>query len=75
MCLGIPGKILEIDDNTAVVEFGNVRRNIDTRLIEEPRMGEYVLVQAGFAINKIDEEEALRTLELISELAAQEGAD
>jgi hydrogenase expression/formation protein HypC len=68
MCLGIPGRIVEMSENRGVVEFGTVRRAIDLRLLDHPAIGEYVLVHAGFAINKIDEEEAQKTLDLIEEM-------
>ena len=69
MCLGIPGKIEELQDTLATVTFGSVKRQVDVRLLENVSVGEYVLVHAGFAINKISEHEAIETLELIRELA------
>jgi hydrogenase expression/formation protein HypC len=68
MCLGIPGKIVEMNGNRGIVEFGTVRRAIDLRLVDSLAVGDYVLVHAGFAINKIDEEEARKTLDLIAEM-------
>ncbi len=72
MCLGIPGKIIEIDDIHATVTFGSVKRQIDIRLVEGVKVGEYVLVHAGFAINKISKEDAEETLELIRQIAEQQ---
>lgn len=68
MCLGIPGKIEELKDTTATVSFGSVRRQIDVRLIENAAVGDYVLVHAGFVINKISQREAEETLDLIRQL-------
>ena len=77
MCLGIPGRIVEISDtnsNLAIVEVGGVRRPINISFItiegREPQsyVGEWVLVHVGFAMSRIDEDEAARTLELLHEL-------
>ena len=72
MCLGIPGKIESLDDTLATVTFGTVKRRVDVRLLENVSVGDYVLVHAGFAINKINEKEALETLDLIRELMSLE---
>ena len=68
MCLAVPAKIISINENTGRVEFGSVRRNIDLRLISEVQEGDYVLVHAGFAIEKLDKDEAEKTLQLFNEL-------
>jgi hydrogenase expression/formation protein HypC len=77
MCLGIPGRIVEITDPdtmTAVVEVGGVRRPINICFIiddgTQPSayLGEWVLVHVGFAMSRIDAAEAERTLELLTEL-------
>jgi hydrogenase expression/formation protein HypC len=73
MCLAVPVKIEEITGpNTAVGVMSGVRRTIDISLLENPQVGEYVLLHAGFAIERIDEAEARRTLELFRDIAAQE---
>ncbi len=69
MCLAIPGKVIQIEDNTAYVEFGSIKRKIDIRLLEDIKEGDYVLVHAGFAIEKVDEEEAVKTLKIFENLA------
>ncbi|MFO7929754.1 MAG: HypC/HybG/HupF family hydrogenase formation chaperone [Candidatus Humimicrobiaceae bacterium] len=61
MCLAIPAKILKIEDNTAKVENMGVTKEIDISLIPEAKVGDYVIVHAGFAIQIIDKEEALKT--------------
>ena len=69
MCLGIPAKILETGDGTAVVELGGVRREISVMLVDDVSAGEWVIVHAGFAIEKLSEEEAAQTLALFREIA------
>lgn len=68
MCLAVPMKIVSIDGDLGTVEIGGVGRKIGLTLIENPREGDYVLVHAGFAIQRIDEEEAKKTVELIDEV-------
>ena len=71
MCVGIPGKVVRIDGRMAAVEVGGATRDIALDLIEGVEVGDYVIAHAGFAIHKVDEEEALKTLELISQLACE----
>jgi hydrogenase expression/formation protein HypC len=73
MCLGIPGKVVKVEGARGEVLFGTVRRTVDVRLVEDVKVGEYVLVHAGFAISKIDPEEARKTLELIAEIQIANG--
>ena len=68
MCLGIPGEIVELDDDNphlAKVEITGVRRNINIGLLEDEHLvvGDWVLIHVGFAMSKIDEDEAARALE------------
>jgi hydrogenase expression/formation protein HypC len=70
MCLGVPAKILEISDGAAVVELGGVRREISVMLVDDVSVGGWVIVHAGFAIEKLSEEEAQQTLSLFREIAA-----
>ncbi|MDQ6773442.1 MAG: HypC/HybG/HupF family hydrogenase formation chaperone [Candidatus Dormibacteraeota bacterium] len=71
MCLGIPGKVVEMVDETrsiAKVEVAGVRRNVNIALLtgdERPEIGEYVLIHVGFALGKMDEREAFETLRLL----------
>jgi hydrogenase expression/formation protein HypC len=73
MCLAIPGKVISVDDlgltRTAKVEFGGITRTASLDLVPEAGVGDYVLVHVGFAISKIDEEEARKTLEDLQTLA------
>ena len=67
MCLAIPLKVLKvIDENTLAVESGNMELNISSMLIGKVLPGEYVLVHAGFAIQKMSEKDAVDTLSIIS---------
>ena len=68
MCLAIPAKIIERQDFMATVEISGVTRQVSLMLLPDARVGEFVLIHAGFAIQTIDEEEARRTLELLQEL-------
>jgi hydrogenase expression/formation protein HypC len=71
MCLAIPGKIIEIVDEEnqiAKVEVGGVRRNINTGMLDDTRVGDYVLIHVGFAMSKIDEHEAEETLRVLQEI-------
>jgi hydrogenase expression/formation protein HypC len=65
MCLGIPGKIIEIEKNAAKVDVGGIVRDISIDLCPDVSVGEYVLIHTGFAIQKVDEEEAKETLDLL----------
>jgi hydrogenase expression/formation protein HypC len=69
MCLGIPGKVVEIRDDGALrmarVDFGGVRKEACLAYLPEVVIGDYVIVHVGFAISQLDEEEALKTLELL----------
>jgi hydrogenase expression/formation protein HypC len=68
MCLGIPGQIVSITKNQlAEVDFSGVRREVSLMLCPEAQVGDYVLVHVGFAIQRLDEEEALETLKLFDE--------
>lgn len=69
MCLGVPAKILELKDSQiATVESEGVIKDISVAMIENPMIGDYVIVHVGFALNKIDEEEAQKTFALIEEM-------
>ncbi|MBN2305337.1 MAG: HypC/HybG/HupF family hydrogenase formation chaperone [Anaerolineae bacterium] len=74
MCLGIPGKITEIYEKDGLkmgkVDFGGVVREICLAYIPEAQIGNYTIVHVGFALNLIDEDEALKTLELLAEIGA-----
>lgn len=72
MCVAVPAKIIYIKDNLAEVEMAGVLRKIGLDLLPEAKIDDYVLVHAGFAIQLVDEEEALKTLELFREIMKHE---
>jgi hydrogenase expression/formation protein HypC len=67
MCIGIPVKIIKKKGIFGLVEFGGVKREVDLRFLEDLKVGDYVILHAGFAIQKLDEEEAAKTLSLLEE--------
>jgi hydrogenase expression/formation protein HypC len=69
MCLAIPAKIIEMRNGSmALVEFDGVIKEISLAMIENPAIGDYVIIHVGFAISKIDQDEALKTLDLIDQI-------
>ncbi len=68
MCLGVVGRIEEIRGDAAIAEIMGVRREISIVLVPEIKVGEYVMIHAGFAINPIDEEAAKETEQIIKEV-------
>jgi hydrogenase expression/formation protein HypC len=70
MCLAVPMKVVSIEGAAGTVELGGVRQPVNFTLLPDVRPGEYVIVHAGFALERLDEEEARRTIELIKELDA-----
>lgn len=70
MCLGIPVKIVEIEGADALVESGGLRQRIRIDFVPEARVGDYVIVHAGFAISLLEKEEALETLQLLKDVNA-----
>ncbi|MEA2054436.1 MAG: HypC/HybG/HupF family hydrogenase formation chaperone [Candidatus Thermoplasmatota archaeon] len=74
MCLAIPGKILSIDGNRAKIDYGEgTTRNADVSLVNAS-VGDYVIVHAGFAIQVLDADEAIKTLALFREVIEAENA-
>lgn len=71
MCLSIPSKVLSIDENNfAIVETLGVKRGVSLDLIGEPvAVGEYVLIHVGFAMSKIDTEQAIESLKMYQQIA------
>ena len=80
MCLGIPGKIVELHDDggfaMGTVDFGGVSRDVCLAYVaNDVRLGDYVIVHVGFAISKVDEAEARRTFEILREMSQLEELD
>lgn len=75
MCLAIPVEVVEIlNSDTAIADIGGVRKEINIALIEDLLVGDFVILHVGYALNKIDPEEARRTLELFAELGELQDA-
>ena len=74
MCLGIPGKIIEVYETNGLqmgkIDFGGVVKEACLAYVPEAQVGDYTIVHVGFALNIIDEDEAQKTLELLSEIGA-----
>ncbi len=68
MCLGIPMKILELTGKEGVVEISNVKRNVSFMLLDDVKVGDMVLIHAGFAIQKISHQDAEEILKIIESL-------
>ena len=68
MCLALPARIVAVHDSAnAVVDLDGIRRNVSIALLEDVRVGDYVIVHVGYALSKLDPAEAERTLALMAE--------
>jgi hydrogenase expression/formation protein HypC len=75
MCLALPVKVVELGaGDTAIVDLGGVRKEISLALLADVQVGDYVILHVGYALSKLDPEEAERTLALFAELNAEAGA-
>jgi len=72
MCLGIPGKIIELYEANGIlmskVDFGGVLREVCIQTLPEAKVGDYTIVHAGFALNLLSEQDAMETLEILREI-------
>ncbi len=76
MCLGIPGQVVSLlDDGLARIDVSGVRRDVSVAFTPEAEPGDWVLIHVGFALARIDEEEARATLDLLAEAIAAELAE
>lgn len=75
MCLAVPSKIIEMNNGTAKVDVDGVVREASLMLLDDAKIGDYVIVHAGFAISKVDEEAALQTLEDMRTILAADALD
>jgi hydrogenase expression/formation protein HypC len=76
MCLGVPGKVIEVAGNVATVDFWGVRRQVQLDVVDEPvAPGDYILNHVGFAIRRIPESEIAETLALYEQLIKQAEQD
>jgi hydrogenase expression/formation protein HypC len=69
MCLAIPARVVQIDEGLGLVEVGGVVREASFMLLPDAQVGDYVLLHAGYALQKVDEAEAEETIRLLAELA------
>lgn len=75
MCLAIPARVVEILGNDqAVIDLGGVRKEISLALVNDVAVDDYVIVHVGYALNKLDQEEAEKTLALFAEIGQQAAA-
>ncbi|HZD79451.1 MAG TPA: HypC/HybG/HupF family hydrogenase formation chaperone [Actinomycetota bacterium] len=79
MCLGVPGKVVEVFEEDGIrmgtVDFGGIRRKACLEYAPEVELGGFVVIHVGFAISVVDEEEAARAYELLAEMGNLEGID
>ncbi|MFW9826499.1 MAG: HypC/HybG/HupF family hydrogenase formation chaperone [Candidatus Thorarchaeota archaeon] len=75
MCLAIPGKILEINGNSALVDFDGIRQNVVIALIQNPEIGKFVIVHAGYAIEIMNEKEAMEAINQWKQLSEEQDLD
>ena len=73
MCLAVPGKVVSVEDadpafRSGCVDFCGIRKNVSLAFTPEVRVGDYVLVHVGFALTRVDEEEAARTFAYLQEI-------
>ena len=72
MCPAIPARVIAVEDDMAVVGLGEVIRRASLMLVPETKVGDYVLLHAGFAVQRLNAKEAQETLRLLAEMAAAE---
>ncbi|MGM9593530.1 MAG: HypC/HybG/HupF family hydrogenase formation chaperone [Candidatus Onthomonas sp.] len=69
MCLAVPLKLTQIDGNDAIGELEGIKRKIRVDFLHNPQLGDYVIAHAGFAIEKMNEQQALENLKALQEVA------
>ncbi len=78
MCLGVPGRIVEVQEGGLMrmgkVDFGGITRQVCLAYVPEAQVGDWVIVHVGFAISRLEEEEALETLQLLGEVFGAEAS-
>lgn len=77
MCLAVPGQVVRIGEDqlrTALVSFGGITKDVSLALVPEAGVGDYVIVHVGFAISRLDEEAARRSLELFEAMKAAQAS-
>ena len=78
MCLGVPGRIIEVQEDGLMrmgrVDFGGITRQVCLAYVPEAQVGDWVIVHVGFAISRLEEEEAMETLQLLGEVFGAEAS-
>lgn len=77
MCLAVPGRVLTIEDDqlrTGTVSFAGVTKSVSLAMVPEAQVGDYVIVHVGFAISKLDQAAARRSLELYRDMAERQAS-
>jgi len=76
MCLAIPARVVELQGNdTAIVDLGGVRKDVSLALVEDVAVGDYVIVHVGYALTRLDPEEAEKTLAVMAEAGLMNAAE
>ena len=75
MCLAIPGKIVNIDGNSAIVDFDGIEQEVIIALVLNPEVGKYVIIHAGYAIEQMEEKDAMEAIEQWKEIANDQNLD
>ncbi len=75
MCLAIPGKIVSIDGNSAIVDFDGIKQEVIIALVLNPEVGKYVIIHAGYAIEQMDEKDAMEAIEQWKEISEDQSLD
>lgn len=72
MCLAVPAKIIELrDSENALCDFNGIAKEVNISLIDEPKIGDWVIVHVGFALNRINESEALQTQQILNSFTSK----
>ena len=72
MCLSVPMKVIETHGQRGIAEIGGMKREVDLRFLSHVEVGDYVIVHAGFALQRLNQQEAEETLSLLREMLAHE---
>jgi hydrogenase expression/formation protein HypC len=72
MCLAVPARVVELSGDTAIVDLDGIRKETSTLLLDEVAVGDYVLIHVGYALERIDQAEAQKTLAMFAELRIQD---
>ncbi|WP_343339520.1 hypothetical protein TPELB_19590 [Terrisporobacter petrolearius] len=71
MCVAIPGKVIEIYEGESLIDFGKIKKRVNTFFIDNIQEGDYVLIHAGCAIEKVSEEEAIETMDIFKSISEE----